>query len=105
MKGENHRKCSGLWKVYIVLHQNCLPLQLHATSTICADPAHSPPGSLSTPTHLHDSILASTISTREQKHLPGMKPRLPLPPKMDVGLSSQRQDGLDLRPEVTSGDL
>lgn len=53
-----HWKCSGLWKVYTVLHQNRLPLQLRATGTICGDPAHSPPGSRSTPTHLHDSIQA-----------------------------------------------
>lgn len=64
----SHRKCSGLWKVCIVLHQNCLPPppQLRVTGTICVDPAHSPPGSLSTPTHLHNSILACPISTGEQ---------------------------------------
>lgn len=64
---KRHRKCPGLWKACIELHQNCLPLpQLRATGTICADPAHSPPGSLSTPTHLNNSILAGPISTREQ---------------------------------------
>lgn len=60
-------------RVYTALAQNHLPPKLHLTDTICIDPAHSPPGPFSTPTHLHTPSSASLVSTGEQKHLPAAK--------------------------------